>query len=68
MFSGFWYTPMPDLIRWMDDGGVMSQTVCGREKKGRLLADEVLFALDGDTEKFEADVMLEGMDVPVADT
>jgi hypothetical protein len=35
---------------------------------GRLLLDEVLFESEGDSDAFEADVALEGMDVPVADT
>jgi hypothetical protein len=34
----------------------------------RLLQDEALFEADEDSEEFEADVLLEGMDVPVADT
>lgn len=37
-------------------------------EKPRLLLDEVLSELDGETDGFEAHVMLEGMDMPVADT
>jgi hypothetical protein len=40
----------------------------GRGTPRLLLVDEVLFDSEEEIEEFEADVALEGMDVPVADT
>lgn len=55
----------------MDGSSTLELAVCSAEDqrgRRRLQFDEVLLELEGVSEEFESDVLLEGMDVPVADT